>query len=113
MDRNKVLRLFLLIGLIGLLLLIYQIFRIIMIKVIFSSIGFSLFNEKIGITLAIIILTCLTIFISKKENISLSVRPDFRKNSKAFFSFATILVIVFLLQLHSLLIQSILNQYLF
>lgn len=92
MSRTKLFRLFLSIFF---LLVFYQIFRIAIIKITFSSVGFSLFNEKIAIAISIIILTFLTILISKKHNIPLSFRPDFRRNSKTFFILFTIFVIVF------------------
>jgi CAAX protease family protein len=92
MSKNKVLRLFLLIFL---LLIFYQIFRIVIIEIIFLAIGFSFFNEKIATAIATIILIFLSIVFSKKENISLSFKPDFRKNSKTFFILVTAFVIVF------------------
>jgi membrane protease YdiL (CAAX protease family) len=65
-----------------------------MVKIVFFSFGFSFFNEQLAISLAIITLTFLIFLISKNENISLSLKPDFSKNSKNFYILFTLFTII-------------------
>ena len=89
MNKNKILKLSLFIFL---LLLFFQLFRILLINIAFSF-GFSFFNQQIATAIALIILTFLTIFIAKKQDISLSLKPDFSRSSKILYILFTIFVV--------------------
>jgi len=96
MEKNKILRLALSIFL---LLLFCQLFRMLITKITVFFLGYTLFNENLARVLVLIILTFLIIFISKNQNISLSLkpdfsRPDFKLSSKILYIFFTICVFI-------------------